>query len=124
MPIPTNLQTAVPYLILKDCKSFIVFMQNLFSAETTELHYRDEEKNIVMHAELKIGNAFIMCAEATEEFKTQTSGIFMYVDDADISYNKALELGCISIMPLSNQHYGRTCGVQDTFGNTWWITAI
>lgn len=124
MPIPTQYQTAVPYLILHNCGSFIEFMQTLFTSEVTEIHHRDEAKTIVMHAELKIGNATIMCADATEEYKAQTAGIFIYVDNADDSYHKAINLGCTTIMPLVDQHYGRTCGVQDTFGNTWWITAV
>ncbi|MFN8284758.1 MAG: hypothetical protein U0U67_16155 [Chitinophagales bacterium] len=124
MPIPTQYQTAVPYLIIKDCKSFIAFMQNLFGVEITEQHFRDEEKSVVMHAELKTGNATIMCAEATDEWQSQPAGIFIYVENADVSYAKALELGCTTIMGLSDQVYGRTCGVKDVYGNTWWITSV
>jgi uncharacterized glyoxalase superfamily protein PhnB len=124
MAIPTQYQTVTPYLILNKANLFLAFMQNLFGAEITEIHYRDEAKKIVMHAELKIGNATVMCAETTNEWKTDNAGLFIYVDDADVSYAKALTLGCTTIMELSTQHYGRTCGVKDTFGNTWWITSV
>lgn len=124
MAIPTQYQTVTPYLILNNAKDFTLFMQTLFGAEITEIHFRDEEKKIIMHAELKIGNATVMCAETTDEWKTETAGLFIYVDDADTCYAKALSLGCTTIMELSTQHYGRTCGVKDTFGNTWWITSI
>jgi PhnB protein len=84
----------------------------------------DESETTVMHAELKIGNASIMCAEATDQWKTEPAGLFIYVENADASYAKALELGCTSILELTDQPYGRTCGVKDTFGNTWWITSV
>lgn len=124
MAIPTQYQTVTPYLIINDATKFIDFMQTLFGAVITEKHYRDESETTIMHAELKIGNATIMCAEATEQWNTEPAGLFIYVDDADTSYTKALELGCTTIMELSNQSYGRTCGVKDSFGNTWWITSV
>ncbi len=124
MSIPTQYQTVTPYLIIKDALSFLQFMQQLFGAEVTEKHFRDENETTVMHAELKIGNASIMCAEATDQWKTEPAGLFIYVENADASYAKALELGCTTIMELTDQSYGRTCGVKDTFGNTWWITSV
>lgn len=124
MSIPTQYQTVTPYLIIKDALSFLQFMQELFGAEVTEKHFRDESETTVMHAELKIGNASIMCAEATDQWKTEPAGLFIYVENADASYAKALELGCTTIMELTDQSYGRTCGVKDTFGNTWWITSV
>ena len=124
MSIPTQYQTVTPYLIIKDALSFLQFMQQLFGAEVTEKHFRDESETTVMHAELKIGNASIMCAEATDQWKTEPAGLFIYVENADASYAKALELGCTTIMELTDQSYGRTCGVKDTFGNTCWITSI
>lgn len=124
MPIPTQLQTVTPYLIINNALQFLDFMQNLFGAEIMEKHFREENETILMHAELKIGNTTIMCAEATEQWETQAAGLFIYVENADDSYTKAIELGCTTIMELSNQNYGRTCGVKDTFGNTWWITSV
>jgi PhnB protein len=124
MSVPTQYQTVTPYIIIKDALSFLQFMQELFGAEVTEKHFRDESETTVMHAELKIGNASIMCAEATDQWKTEPAGLFIYVENADASYAKALELGCTTIMELTDQSYGRTCGVKDTFGNTWWITSV
>ena len=124
MPVPNHLQTVVPYLILKDANAFIKFTQELFHAETTALHFRDEAQHIVMHAELKIGNASLMCADATDEWTTQTAGLFIYVENADATFHKALQSGCSVVLELCDQAYGRTCGIQDAFGNTWWITSV
>ena len=101
--------------------NFLVFTQALFNAEIVHKEMRGEA---LMHAELKIGNATLMLGGATDEWPPLTSSLFIYVEDADASYTKALELGCTSIMDLSNQNYGRTCGVKDAYGNIWWITSV
>ena len=124
MQMPIQQQTVIPYLIINDAISFLAFMQDLFGAEITEKHFRDDNQTVIMHAELKVGNTTIMCAEATKQWQTQPAGLFIYVNNADVAYAKALTLGCTSIMELSNQNYGRTCGVKDAFGNTWWITSV
>lgn len=122
MAIPTSLQTVVPYLIVNNALEFIDFLQNLFNAEITNKLMHDA--TTLRHAEVKIGNASIMFGSASKEWKPLNASLFIYVDDADSCYAKAITLGCTTIMELSNQDYGRTCGVQDTFGNIWWITSI
>ena len=50
--------------------------------------------------------------------------MFVYVEDADETYKKAVENGAETVMPPDDQPYGRSCGVTDPFGNVWWITSI
>ncbi len=63
-----------------------------------------------------------MFADSTEDFKPRPAGLFIYVADADETYKTAIDAGATSIMEPANQSYGRSCGVADIFGNTWWIT--
>lgn len=114
-------QSVYPYLIVKNAKGFTRFLNDLFDAEEKFIAMRDD--NLIAHAEMVFGTTSIMCADATEEYKPQPAGLFIYVDDADTRYAKALELGCKTLMGLSDQEYGRTCGVEDPYGNTWWITS-
>jgi len=37
---------------------------------------------------------------------------------------KALENGATAVTQLGNQSHGRSGGVKDSFGNTWWITSV
>lgn len=124
MPIPTQYQTAVPYLILDNANTFLSFIQQLFDAKINELHHREGAEDLIMHAELQLGNSTIMCASATEQWNIQPAGIFIYVEHADATYHQAIQLGCTTVMDLSDQSYGRTCGVKDPYGNTWWITSL
>ncbi len=53
------------------------------------------------------------------------AGMFIYVDDADTAYQKALTAGATTVegQEPSDKEYGRACGIKDPFGNTWWITS-
>ncbi|MBK0378086.1 VOC family protein [Mucilaginibacter segetis] len=119
--IPEGYQAVMPYLILKDAGSFIDFMKEVFGAELKIKHMRDEK--LIMHAELDINGSIIMLADSTDTYKPQNSGMFIYVDDCDSTYKKAINSGAKSIFEPADQSYGRSGGVSDPAGNTWWITS-
>jgi uncharacterized glyoxalase superfamily protein PhnB len=120
--IPEGYQTVTPYLIIKDAPAFIEFTQKVFHAELIGKHMRDER--IIMHAEIKIGNSNIMFADSTEQFQPRPAGFFIYVDNTDKTYKDALDNGASVVTEVSDQSYGRSGGVEDAFGNTWWITSL
>ena len=119
--IPEGYNTVMPYLILNNASQFIEFMIEVFGAELVHKAMRDVK--IIGHAEIKIGDSKIMFADATEQFKPQPAGLFIYVDEADVVFNKALHKGAEVVIPMADQSYGRSGGVTDPFGNTWWITS-
>lgn len=123
MKIPQGHQSVMPYLMLRDAENFSHFTEQVFNAKVTMHKLRENEKAI-MHSELMIGESTIMFCSATEQFTPQTANLFVYVPNADDTYQKALDNGATSVMELSDQDYGRTCGVLDPFGNTWWITSV
>ncbi len=120
--IPENYQTVMPYLIVKNASEFILFTQKVFEAK--EIHKAMRDEHTIMHAEVMIGESTIMFADATEIYTTRTAGLFVYVNNADEAYKKAIEGGATIVTELSDQPYGRSGGVTDPFGNTWWITSI
>ncbi len=111
-----------PYLIVENAAGFIPFVQSVFGAQLQNHHLRDE--TIVMHAELKIGDSIIMLADSTPEYPPATANLFIYVENADATYERALQEGAVAVTPMGDQSYGRSGGVKDAFGNTWWITAV
>lgn len=122
MKIPEGYQAVMPYLILKNAEAFIDFTQKVFDAKVLSRHLREDGKT-VQHAEVQINGSVIMCAERTEEYPPQNSNLFIYVDDADEAYEAALQNGSTSVQALSDEDYGRACGIMDPTGNTWWITS-
>jgi PhnB protein len=120
--IPENNQTVMPYLILENAAGFILFTQKVFDARETFKNMRSE--NVIMHAEIMIGDdSTIMFADATEEFKPSTAGLFIYVNNADETFQKAISEGATIVREITDQSYGRSGGIKDPFGNIWWITA-
>jgi PhnB protein len=97
------------------------FTQKVFGAEEKFKAMRDEK--LIMHAEITIGGSVIMIADATDLYKPQPAGLFVYVEDCDTTYNNALANGATSVNEPADQSYGRSAGVKDDFGNTWWITS-
>ena len=120
--IPEGYQRICPYLIIPDAAGFMHVLKDVFGATERNMTMRDE--NIIMHAEAVIGDSVIMFADTTEQFAPCTAGLFIYVANADETYKKALEAGAATIMPPADQPYGRSCGVTDKAGNTWWITSV
>src|SRR6187401_3518302 len=114
MAIPVQYNRLMPYLIIPNAYQFIEFMKDVLGATIQVITPRSE--GIIMHGELRIGDSVIMFADATEEFTARPAGIFIYVDDLDEVYNKALTRGAESTMEPSRQPYGYTCGLKDPFG--------
>lgn len=119
--IPEGYQQIMPYLIINNASGFLNFTKLVFGAEEKLMQMRDQ--NTIMHAEIKIGASVIMFADSTPEFPAQTAGMFIYVDQTDEVFQSALNEGAVGIMDPTDQPYGRSCGVKDPFGNTWWITS-
>src|ERR1700761_1527005 len=94
--IPEGYQQVTPYLVVENAAEFFSFMQNVFGAEERYKAMRTE--TLIMHAELKIGDSVIMFADATEEHQPQGAGLFIYVDDCDRVYEKALSHGAVTVM--------------------------
>ncbi|MBS7566631.1 VOC family protein [Mucilaginibacter sp. Bleaf8] len=118
--IPEGYQQVMPYLIVKNADAFSRFMQAVFGAAEKMKVMRDEEK--IMHAELQLGESTIMFSDATAEFPQQNAALFVYVADCDTVYDRALGHGASPLMAPDEREYGRSAGIRDAFGNTWWIT--
>lgn len=124
MNIPAEYNLLMPYLIIKGTTDFKKFMERVFDAQEQLLV--PNEQGTVMHGELRIGDSVIMYAEASDQFTVMNAGIYIHVADVDVSYEKALAAGAITVpgQEPSDKEYGRACGVTDPFGNTWWITSV
>lgn len=118
---PDYYQTVMPYLILKSIPEFLKFTGEVFGAEVKMKHTDDEGR--VIHTEIVIGDSTIMAGESNNDWSSQPAGLFITVDSADETYQKALEAGADSVMELADKEYGRSGGVKDSNGNTWWITS-
>jgi uncharacterized glyoxalase superfamily protein PhnB len=119
-PIPEGYHTVTPYLIVPGVPKLIDFLKAAFGAEET--HRMAGPDGTVMHAQVRIGDSVVMMAEAAGPWKPMPAGIYLYVEDTDATYRRALEAGATSLMEPADQFYGdRSAGVKDPSGNSWWI---
>jgi PhnB protein len=125
MNLPKGHQVVMPYLMVKGALKFLDFTKSVFDARlTTNMHKLREDGVTVIHSEITIGGSTIMFTDASDRWPEQTANLFVYVDNADTTYKKAKDAGATTVMELSDQDYGRTCGVTDPLGNVWWITSV
>lgn len=119
-PIPEGYHTVTPMLVVEGVDNLIAFLKQAFGAEEKERHLRPDGR--VMHAEVRIGDSMIMMGDPIGNFKHMPGSFYLYVEDVDAAYRKAIEAGATSVMEPADQFYGdRNGGVQDSIGNLWWI---
>ena len=116
---PAGYTTASPYFIILQAERFIQLMKDLFHVK--ELRRYDMPDGSLMHAELLLDDTVIMLGQASEKYPPAPMVMHVYVPDVDAAYNKALELGCVS-MEAPKQREGdpdRRASFKDYAGN-WW----
>lgn len=120
LKLPEGYQTVMPYLILNNAAAFFQFTRQVFDAREKSKHLLEDGS--LVHGEVMIGESTIMFGNASDQWPVQNAGLYINVSDADETFNKALQFGATVYQEVSDQPYGRSGGVKDPFGNTWWIT--
>ena len=119
-PIPYGLHTVTPYVIVENAQALLDFVTKVFDAGERELIRGPDGR--IGHAEVTIGDSVIMLADKPPNREAMPASLYLYVDDTDARYKRALEAGATSVMEPADQFYGdRNAGVKDPTGNIWWI---
>jgi PhnB protein len=122
-PAPGELVPSVqPYLHLRGSEKMIPFLENAFGGVVTGPVPMSPEGH-VLHATVRIGDNTLELDEAHGEFQPMPCHLHLHVNDADALHARALSAGATSIDAPSNKPYGRSGGVKDPFGNSWYITS-
>lgn len=96
------------------------FLTHAFGAKTVQASKLDD--GTILNAQMKIGDSMIELSEVRGDFQPMPCAIHLYVEDADAVYQKAVEVGAMSVMEPSTQFYGdRESFVIDPNGNHWYI---
>ena len=122
-PVPDGFHTVTPYLIVKGAAAAIEFYKKAFGA--TEVLRHSDPSGRIGHAQIKIGNSFIMMGEQMEnpgvwENAGSSMMMYVYVEDVDALFNRAVAAGGKAIMPVTDMFYGdRSGALTDPFGHVW-----
>ncbi len=128
-PIPDGYHSVTPTLTIRGASDAIEFYKKAFNAKEVYRFPGPDGKSII-HAEIRIGDSAIMLCDEMPEMgclsPKSTGGpsgaIYLYVDDADSVFTKAVSVGAQSIMPLMDGFWGDRIGMLvDPFGHRWTV---
>ena len=100
------------------------FLISVFGAEEIERHEQEERR--AAHVELAIGDSILVVEAGAlpAGYNATKASVYIYVDDVDSVYDKALQAGAETISAPEHQLYSeRSCGFH-AFENTWWVSTF
>lgn len=126
--VPEGYTTITSYVIARDAQGVIDFLSSTFDCEVISMTYGPEKPaggRYIMNAELRVGTARIMVADAQEgRAVANPVMLYCYVDNVDVVYERAVAAGGEVIMPPTDMFYGDRHGaVADPSGNQWFIAS-
>ena len=126
-PNPRGLHTLTPNLTLRDCAKAIDFYKKALGAQEVSRMMAPDGKS-VWHAELKIGDSIVymndempgMSRPAPQANNPVPVTMWLYVQDCDAAFDRAVKAGGKEIAPPTDMFWGDRCaGVADPFGYLW-----
>jgi len=120
--VPAGLGTVTPFLHPRGADRLIDFLRQAFAAETMMVERGPDET--IKHAMLRVGRSVVEMGEAHGEWQPMPTMFYLYVDDVDAAYRRALAAGAASMEEPAVQPYGeRRAAVRDAFDNQWYLAA-
>ena len=110
---PGGFHSVTPRIVVGDPEKQVEFLRVVFAA-SGEVH-PDRP------AEVRIGDSIVMVSsiDARESFP---AFLYVYVEDADATYRRAMQAGAVSLEePLDTPYGDRRAMVRDPFGNVFQI---
>jgi PhnB protein len=110
---PDGFHAVTPRMVVGDVEAEVKFLRSVFEA-SGEVH-TDRP------AEIHVGDSLVMVSQAGPR-KQFPAFLYIYVDDADVVYGRALDAGATSLEePLDTPYGDRRAMVRDPFGNVFQI---
>jgi uncharacterized glyoxalase superfamily protein PhnB len=110
---PVGWRTVTPRIVVNDPAGLLSFLKRVFGAEG--------ELRPGGPAVIPIGDSNVMVSEAGPR-EAFPAFLYVYVDDADATYRRAIDAGAVSIEVVWDTPYGDRRGmVRDPWGNVWQV---
>jgi uncharacterized glyoxalase superfamily protein PhnB len=111
--VPEGWHTVTPRIVVHGAQQLVDFVKQVFGATGD---YRRDLPSV-----MKIGDSLLMISEARIR-DPMPAFLYLYVQDTDDTYRRALQAGASSLEEPSDMPYGDRRGmVLDRWGNTWQI---
>lgn len=130
-PVPPGYGTATAHLTVSPCAEALDFYAKAFGAKVKST--LPGPGGLLMHAEIKIGDSIVMCADempmpgqptqkSPKNAGLTTGSVMLYVKDVDSLFDRAVAAGAKPVMPPADQFWGDRYGqLEDPFGHIWSI---
>jgi len=123
--IPDGFHSLTPGLTCKNASAAMELYKKAFGAVEQSRMAGPDGK--ILHAEMQIGDSRMFLADefpgmaaAPTPGAPPSQSMFLYVDDVDAVYQKAVAAGCTAAMPVADMFWGDRFGkVIDPFGHHW-----
>jgi len=110
---PPGYHSVTPRMVVSDAAGAVEFLRATFDAVG--------EVEVGRPAEVRIGDSLVMVTPADER-ELFPAFLYVYVEDADLVYRRALDAGAVSVeAPLDTPYGDRRAMVRDPFGNVFQI---
>src|SRR5262245_41098821 len=125
---PQGYGKVTPSIVVKHGAEAIDFYKKAFGAE--EISRMEMAGGKIMHAEINIGGSRIMLGEenpqthclAPASLPGSPSSLYVYVEDVDAAFDRALQAGAKSEMPVADMFWGDRAGaLLDPSGHRWML---
>ena len=126
--LPQSLITVTPSLFVAGAAKAIDFYKKALGAEEVMRFPSPDGK--IMHAEIRIGDSTIMLGDEMPDhggkgprsYGGTPVSFFVYRENVDAAWKRAVDAGAKQIMPLEDQFWGDRAGCfEDPFGHQWWL---
>jgi PhnB protein len=112
--IPEGWHTVTPRLFARDPRALVDFLKRAFDAAG--------ELPADRPAELRIGDSIVMVSSGGDLREALRSFLYLYVEDVNTTYARALAAGAVSREAPQDMPYGdRRAMIEDPSGNVWQI---
>lgn len=119
--IPKGYHTITPQLAIDEAEKAVDFYVEAFGAEVVE-KAMDPSGTKVWHAALRVGSSMLFVNDVFADMggTASRSSLWLYVQDADAAFKRAVDAGATAKMPPGDMFWGdRMAEVADPFGQTW-----
>ena len=126
-PVPEGFQTITLQLTLDNATEAIEWYKRALGAKEVSRSLGPDGK--VMHGDIVIGNSHffvndtMMGMKGPKGFGGSPASFWLYVEDSDALFKRAIEAGATEQMPMADQFWGDRAGsIADPAGYSWWIS--
>ena len=119
-PVVVGHSTVSACLLVENIQEELQFLKSVFGAQVEQPGAG--QQGTVWQVEVRLGNSVVMIGRANKDSTPAAGMLYVWLDDVDATYGRAVEQGAVLISAPMDQPTGiREAGFKDPQGNVWWI---